>query len=103
MICLTPLHKLTALAKLSGCQNKPILWKNHDNIFFLAANWQKIQTVLKLLWLFLMLNSNILSFIRSGTAYFVVNYTNTFLPGDRDRKANWRTWATYFYEMNSRF
>ena len=31
MICLTPLHTLAALARQSGCQNQPVLSKNHDN------------------------------------------------------------------------
>ena len=31
MIRLTPLHTLAALTKLSGCQNQPVLSKNHDN------------------------------------------------------------------------
>ena len=33
IICLRPLHTLAALAKLSGCQNQPVLSKNHDNSF----------------------------------------------------------------------
>ena len=33
MICLTPLHTLAALAKLSGCQNQPVLSQNHDKSF----------------------------------------------------------------------
>ena len=37
MICLTPLHTLAALSKLSGCQNQPILSKNHDNSLFLRS------------------------------------------------------------------
>ena len=37
-----------------------------------------------------MLNSSILSLIWSGTAYFVVNYTNTFLPGNSDRRASFK-------------
>ena len=44
-----------------------------------------------------MLNSNTLSLIWSGTAYFVVNYTCTFLPSDSDRRARCRTWATHFW------
>ena len=31
IICLRPLHTLAALAKLSGCQNQPVLSKSHDN------------------------------------------------------------------------
>ena len=39
MICLTPfLHTLVALAKLSGCQNQPVLSKNPITVFFFAAN-----------------------------------------------------------------
>ena len=34
-ICLRPLHTLAALAKLSGCQNQPVLSKSHDNSLFL--------------------------------------------------------------------
>ena len=37
MIRLTPLHTLAALAKLSGCQNQPVLSKNHDNSLFLCS------------------------------------------------------------------
>ena len=37
MICLTPLHTLAALAKLSGCQNQPVLSKNHDKSLFLCS------------------------------------------------------------------
>ena len=33
--CLRPLRTLAALAKLSGCQNQPVLSKNHDNSLFL--------------------------------------------------------------------
>ena len=73
IICWRPLHKLAALEKLSGCQNQPVQWKSHDNSLFLRS-LQKIQTVLKLLWLLLTLNSSILSLIFDGTAYFVVNY-----------------------------
>ena len=36
-ICLTPLHTLAALAKLSGCQNQPVLSKSHDNNLFLRS------------------------------------------------------------------
>ena len=36
-ICFTPLHTLAALAKLSGCQNQAVLWKNHDNNLFLRS------------------------------------------------------------------
>ena len=50
-----------------------------------------------MLWPLLTLNSSILRLIWSGTAYFVVNYTNTFLPGDHDRRARWRTCATHFF------
>ena len=35
IISLRPLHALAALAKLSGCQNQPVLSKNHDNSLFL--------------------------------------------------------------------
>ena len=31
------LHTLAALAKLSGCQNQPVLSKNHDNSLFLCS------------------------------------------------------------------
>ena len=37
IICLRPLHTLAALAKLSGCQNQPVLSKNHDNSLFLRS------------------------------------------------------------------
>ena len=37
MICLTPLHTVAALAKLSGCQNQAVLSKNHDNSLFLRS------------------------------------------------------------------
>ena len=37
MIRLTPLHTLAALAKLGGCQNQPVLSKNHDNSLFLCC------------------------------------------------------------------
>ena len=37
IICLRPLHTLAALAKLSGCQNPPILSKSHDNSLFLRS------------------------------------------------------------------
>ena len=32
IICLRPLHTLAALAKLSGCQNQPVLSKSDDNM-----------------------------------------------------------------------
>ena len=35
IIFLTPLHTLAALAKLSGCQNQPVLSQNPDNRLFL--------------------------------------------------------------------
>ena len=38
IICLSPLHTLAALANLSGCQNQPVLSKNHDNSLFFATN-----------------------------------------------------------------
>ena len=37
IICLRPLQTLAALAKLSGCQNQPVLSKNHDNSLFLRS------------------------------------------------------------------
>ena len=37
IICLRPLHTLAALAKLSGCQNQPVLSKSHDNSLFLRS------------------------------------------------------------------
>ena len=37
IICLRPLHTLAVLAKLSGCQNQPVLSKNHDNSLFLRS------------------------------------------------------------------
>ena len=37
IICLRPLHTLAALAKLSGCQNQPVLSKSHDNSLFLGS------------------------------------------------------------------
>ena len=37
IICLSPLHTLAALAKLNGCQNQPVLSKNHDNSLFLHS------------------------------------------------------------------
>ena len=37
IICLRPLRTLAALAKLSGCQNQPVLSKNHDNSLFLRS------------------------------------------------------------------
>ena len=37
IICLRPLHTLAALAKLSGCQNQPVLSKNLDNSLFLRS------------------------------------------------------------------
>ena len=37
VICLRPLHTLAALAKLSGCQNPPVLSKSHDNSLFLRS------------------------------------------------------------------
>ena len=37
IICLRPLHTLAALAKLSGCQNQPVLSKSHDNSLFLHS------------------------------------------------------------------
>ena len=37
IICLRPLHTLAALAKLSGCQNQPVLLKSHDNSLFLRS------------------------------------------------------------------
>ena len=37
IICLRPLHTLTALANLSGCQNQPVLSKSHDNSLFLCS------------------------------------------------------------------
>ena len=33
MICLKPLHTMAGLAKLSGCQNQPVLSQNHDKSF----------------------------------------------------------------------
>ena len=57
----------------------------------------------KLLWCLLTLNPSILSLIWSGTAYFVVNYTNTFLPGDHDQRASWRTCATHFWRQTTSF
>ena len=54
-----------------------------------------------MLWPLLTLNSSILSLIWSGTAYFVVNYTNTFLPGDNDRRASWRTCETHFWRQTT--
>ena len=38
IICLRPLCTLAALAKLSGCQNQPVLSKSHENSIFFAAN-----------------------------------------------------------------
>ena len=38
MFCLTPLHTLVALAKLSGCQKKAVLSKNHNNSLFLRLS-----------------------------------------------------------------
>ena len=37
VICLRPLHTLAALAKLSGCQNQPVLSKSHDNSLLLRS------------------------------------------------------------------
>ena len=37
IICLRPLHTLAALAKLSSCQNQPVLSKSHDNSPFLRS------------------------------------------------------------------
>ena len=37
VICLRPLHTLAALAKLSSCQNQPVLSKSHDNSLFLRS------------------------------------------------------------------
>ena len=37
IICSRPLHTLAALAKLSGCQNQPVLSKSHDNSLFLRS------------------------------------------------------------------
>ena len=37
IICLRTLHTLATLAKLSGCQNQPVLSKNHDNSLFLRS------------------------------------------------------------------
>ena len=37
IICLRPLHTLAALAKLSGCQNQPVLSKSHYNSLFLRS------------------------------------------------------------------
>ena len=37
IICLRPLHTLAALAKLSGCQNQPVLSKSHHNSLFLRS------------------------------------------------------------------
>ena len=37
VICLRPLHTLAALAKLSGCQNQPVVSKSHDNSLFLRS------------------------------------------------------------------
>ena len=37
MICLTPLHTLVALAKLSGWKNQPVLSKNHKNSIFFCS------------------------------------------------------------------
>ena len=37
IVCLKPLHTLAALVKLSGCQNQPVLSKNHDNSLFLRS------------------------------------------------------------------
>ena len=37
IICLRPLHTLAALAKLSGCQNQPVLSKSHDYSLFLRS------------------------------------------------------------------
>ena len=34
---LTPLQTLAALAKLSGCQNQPVLSTNHDSSLFLRS------------------------------------------------------------------
>ena len=45
--------------------------------------------------------SSILSSIWSGTAYFVISYTNTFLPGDHDRRTSWRTWATHIWRQTT--
>ena len=66
-------------------------------VFFFVAN--KKYRLLKLLWCLLALNSSILSLIWSGAAYFVVNYTNTFLLGDGDQQASWWTWATHFWRQ----
>lgn len=66
-------------------------------VFFFVAN--KKYRLLKLLWCLLTLNSSILSLIWSGAAYFVVNYTNTFLLGDGDQQASWWTWATHFWRQ----
>ena len=35
IICLSPLHTLAALAKLSGCRKQPVLSKNNDMIFLM--------------------------------------------------------------------
>ena len=37
IICSRPVHTLAALAKLSGCQNQPVLSKSHDNSLFLRS------------------------------------------------------------------
>ena len=38
IICLRPLHTMAVLAKLSGCQNQPVLSKVTITVFFFAAN-----------------------------------------------------------------
>ena len=59
-------------------------------------------TILKLLWLLLMLNSKILGLIWRGTAYFVENDITIFLRGSSVRRANCRTRATYFWRQTKR-
>ena len=85
-------------SQTSGSQTRAVVPKRHDNNLFLRS-WQKIKTALKFLLLFLMLNSRILGLIWRGTAYFVVNNTTIFLPGDSDRRVSCRTRATHFWRQ----
>ena len=71
----------------------------NDTIKLFSSKLTIMKTILKLLWLLLMLNLSVLDLISRETAYFVVDDKTIFLPGDSGRRASCRAQETYFWRQ----